>query len=69
MADHNKTEFSEEYYKYCLNQLLKVMVAENNVPRSIEDVWEHFMLYDIEQSKIFEQMSNAVVLLGGIKWL
>lgn len=69
MADHNKTKFSEEYYKYCLNQLLKVMVAESDIPRSIEDVWNHFMLYDIEQSKIFEQMNNAVVLLGGIKWL
>ena len=69
MADHDKVELSVDYYKYCLNQLLKVMIAENEFPHSVQAIWEHFMLYDIEQSKISDQMNNCVVLLGGIKWL
>lgn len=69
MADHDKTDYSEEYYKYCLNQLSKVMYSENAFPRSVREVWEHFMMYDMSMSKIYDKMDNTVVLLGGIKWL
>lgn len=69
MADHDKMPFNEVYYKYCLNQLLKVMINENVYPRNVYGIWEHFMLYDIKESKIYDQMDNVAVLLGGIKWL
>ena len=53
MADHNLIEFSEDYYRYCINQLLKVMIAEHTAVDDIKDLWENFMFYPIEQSKLY----------------
>jgi len=69
LADHDLTEFNEAYYKYCLDQLLKVLIAEGTVPYNFRMLWEHFMMYDIEQSKVYDQVDNTAILLGGVRWL
>ena len=69
MADHDLAEFNEAYYKYCLNQLLKVMIAEGTTHFTVRAIWEHYMFYDISESKIYDKIDNTNVLLGGIRWL
>lgn len=68
MADHGKLKYSEGYYKYCLGQLLKVMRAEKIPAYDAVDIWDAFMFYDIDESKIADQIENAEVLKNTIKW-
>jgi hypothetical protein len=51
LADNDKIEYNEEYYKYCLKQLYKVAVAENIYVYEITDLWNHFLFYKINKSK------------------
>lgn len=67
MADHNRLPFNEEYYKYCLNQLLKVLLEEGGV-NSIDSLWEHFCIHDKNESKIAEQLLNAKIKGNKIKY-
>ena len=54
MADHGLQEYSEEYYKYCLDQLKKNSVKENGIYyNSIEEMWGHYFFYPIEESHLF----------------
>ena len=68
MADHDRMKFSEDYYKYCLGQLLKVMRAENVVATDIRDIWDTYIIYDIGISKIKEQLLNAEIRGSKIIW-
>ena len=68
LADHDLIEFSEDYYKYCLNQLFKVSRAEDLYLYSIENLWVHYLFYPIEQSKLYGTFDRVVVLRENIKW-
>ncbi len=61
MADHNKMEYSEAYYKYCLQQLCKVAQVEGVAVGDIADLWTHFIFYEMSESRIADQLKNAVI--------
>ena len=67
-ADHDVLEFNADYYKYCLEVLLKKYVRENNlIPYSIYDLWDTYLLYDIEESKL-QDIDRATVYLRRIAY-
>ena len=67
LADHDKIEFNEAYYKYCLEKLYLVTRAENTGIFSIEYLWDAYMFYPMGESKL-KTIRSANMLLGGIKW-
>ena len=67
MADHGKLPFSEDYYKYCLEQLYKVAQVEKVPVTTITDVWKHFIFHPIEQSRL-KGILNCQLLKTKIKW-
>ena len=67
LADHDKIAYSEGYYKYCLEKLYLVTRAENTGIFSMDYLWDAFMFYPIEQSKL-KNIQEASMLMGGIKW-
>ena len=69
MADHDLTEYNEDYYKYCLNQLYKVYLFENGYIYSLDALWDSYLFYPSEKSKLYDKFSDAIFLLGGIKWV
>lgn len=68
MADHNLIDFSEDYYKYCFNQLYKVTLDENNMQYFPASLWDMYMFYPIEQSKIKDKILNARMFKRNLKW-
>ena len=68
MADHDKLPFNELYYKYCLNQLLKVLIEEEGKQDDVELFWQHFFIYPQDQSKIAEQLKTVVLKNSKFKW-
>ena len=68
MADHRLIEFNEDYYKYCVGQLSKVMTAEEVPFGSAVTVWRSYEFYDIKQSLIYQDLVSAKVVNGRIKW-
>ena len=63
MTDHDKLGFSEDYYKYCLNQLYKVSIDEGVAVWNVYELWDNFFFYSIRKSKIFNDLQE--VKLGG----
>lgn len=59
MADHNKLPFNAEYYKYCLGQLYKVAQAEGVRINNLYDVWDNFIFYPVENSRLAEDIETA----------
>lgn len=51
MADHDLIEYSEDYYKYCLQKLQKNSEQEGDYLYSIDDVWDRYIFYDRRKSK------------------
>ena len=68
MADHNKIKFSEDYYKYCLNQLYKVALAENTPVGDVYDLWDSFIFYPVSKSKIERDLYTVTVGAKSLKW-
>ena len=68
MVDHGYSDYSEEYYKYCLNQLYKVAVEEDADVMSIFDVWDYFFSYSFEESKLSESFFTCEVGGRNLKW-
>ena len=68
MADHDLIEFSEDYYRYCFNQLYKVTISEYNIQYSAQSLWDSYLFYPLEQSKLCEDIKNARLFGGNIKW-
>lgn len=68
MADRDKLPFNELYYKYCLNQLLKVLVEEEGEQDSIDMFWQHFFIYPKDHSKISEQLETVEINGNKFKW-
>lgn len=70
-ADHGQTAFSESYYRYCMNQLYKVTIrgeAGFGAINNVTDVFETFLYYPVEQSRIYDQIINAKLQGANIKW-
>lgn len=68
MADHKLIDFSKDYYRYCLDKLMSVCDDEGVLIFSIYDLWEHFIFYPIQESKIYDDADRAKVLTRSIKW-
>lgn len=58
MADHDLQDYNEDYYKYCLAKLKKNYDREDGVAYTPEEVWNHYMFYDVEESKYYSK-TNA----------
>lgn len=69
MADHNLIELNEDYYKYCMNQLRRVLHDENYQVFSIYDIWEYFFAYPIWQSVMYIKLVNTRMMIRSIKWV
>lgn len=70
-VDHGLTAFSEEYYRYCMNQLYKVTwrgEGDGVYKETPQEVFETFLMYPIEQSRICDQIKNAKLQGANIKW-
>lgn len=69
MTDHDLIEFNRDYYKYCINQLYKVIKSEEDLGLySIYEVWNYCFSYDINKSKIYDDLAYCSLGLGNIKW-
>lgn len=68
MADHDKLPFSEGYYKYCLGQLYRVALVEKIPVKDVLDIWDYYIFYPLENSKIASQLPTARLLKEKIKW-
>ena len=68
MADHDKFPFSAEYYKYCLGQLYRVARAEKIRVRGVADIWNNFIFYPMEKSRLYYEMTRTKLLSDKIKW-
>ena len=68
MADHNKLVINKPYYKYCLSQLLKVLVAEEGAQSDIGLFWQHFFAYPQDNSCIADELSTAKIINNRLKW-
>lgn len=53
MADHDLQEYSEAYYKYCFGNLKKNVEREDGILYTDEEVWNHYVFYDIGRSKYY----------------
>lgn len=53
MADHDIQEYNEDYYSYCMQKLKQNYETEDNTIYSMQDVWNHYFLYDMSESKLF----------------
>lgn len=70
-ADHGYTPFNEQYYRYCMEQLYKVTLrgeADHEVKQNLAEVFETFLFYPVEQSRMCEQIQNAELRRASIKW-
>ena len=69
MADHDLVELNEDYYRYCINQLYKVIKAEEGMPMyNIFEVWEYCFSYAIDKSKMYQDLLYCSLGIGNIKW-
>lgn len=69
MADHDKLPFSEGYYKYCMGQLYKVALVEDVEVDSVLDIWDNYIFYNVNESKIAHELKTSQLLKSTIKWL
>lgn len=70
-ADHGQTPLSEAYYMYCIDNLYKVILrgeAGNWDILTVEDVFNTFLFYPVEQSRMYEQIQNARLRSASIEW-
>lgn len=56
MTDHNLQDYNEDYYRYCFNNLRKNVEREDGIKYIDEQVWQHYMFYDISKSKCFSNI-------------
>ena len=55
MADNDLQTYNAEYYKYCFNNLKKNYQKEDGIKYTDDDVWKHYIFYDIKKSKYFNK--------------
>lgn len=69
LADHNHIQYSDGYYKYCLDRLMNVYLDETGYqPKRVRDIWDRFIFYEPEKSHLYDKFDDAMVYLGGIRW-
>jgi len=67
-TDSDVLEFNEMYYKYCLTILLNYTVRHGETPYTIYDLWNEYLFYDIEDSKL-EGIEDAIIQCRKIKYI
>lgn len=55
-ADHGLYKYNEDYYKYCLHILYYNLRKENLPLYTIQDVWDEFLFYNIQESKLYPKI-------------
>lgn len=61
MTDHNVLEYSEEYYKHCLDILRKTNKKENDTDfTTVRNLWADYFAYDMKESKYKEISTYGV---------
>lgn len=67
-CDNDLLEFNEGYYKHCFDVLLNDMRHNGLIPYTVEYIWDNFLYYDIRKSKIYEDLSHAIVQSRKVKY-
>ena len=66
-VDHNVWQYNEEFYKHCLEMLLRNSIKEHNVIHSIYQLWNSYLFYPMRKSKL-KGVENAVIQSRKIKF-
>ena len=53
---HSRDKYNENYYKYCLHILYYNLRKENLPLYTIQDVWDEFLFYNIQESKLYPKI-------------
>lgn len=57
--DHDEMEYNETYYMHCVKILENTILKETGAPpESLQDIWDNYMFYPIEESKAYEQFED-----------
>ena len=65
LADHDKIEYNERFYIHCYEILERTIFKETGSPAdSVQDVWDNYMFYPIEQSKAYDLLKDRKILQG-----
>ena len=66
-VEHNVWKYNEEFYKHCLETLLKNSIKEHTEIYSIQHLWNSYLFYPMSKSKL-KGVQNAVIQARKIKF-
>lgn len=66
-TDHNVWKYNKEFYKHCLDILLRNSIKENTKIYSIYQLWNNYLFYPINKSKL-KGIQNAIIQTRKIKF-
>ena len=62
LMDTDKMGYNSEYYQHCYEILERTIFKEIGVPPdNVQDVWNNYMFYPIEQSKAYNYLMNKKI--------
>jgi len=67
-TDRGLLDLNVDYYKHCLEVLMMDMKHNDLMPYTIEFIWDNYLFYPITESKIYEELKNAIVQARKIKY-
>lgn len=62
MADHNLTEFNENYYTYCMEVCYNSGVRSGVMVQSIDELWDSNMFYPMKKSRMYNQLKDSGII-------
>lgn len=66
--DKDVLKYSEGYYIHCLDILCKTKIKESNIKDwTLQELWDEYLFYPINESKAWEKLKNATIQNGAIK--
>ena len=66
-TDHELLDFNLNYYLHCVQILCDTLRKESKVTGTIQQVWDEYMHYPIDKSKIWRELKNATIQNGKVK--
>ena len=66
-VDHNVWQYNKEFYKHCLETLLKNSIKEHTEIYSIQHLWNSYLFYPMSKSKL-KGVQNAIIQARKIKF-
>lgn len=66
-TDHNIWQYNEEFYRHCLDILLRNSIKEHNKIYSIYQLWNSYLFYPISKSK-YKGVQDAIIQTRKIKF-